>query len=545
MEQLNRDVMEIRVVTDNRVPALRELAAAGAASAGAMGFGKTTALGRFAKLGTSLRHAVPVFKTRTNAPVFRLVTSHGYSVTATDNHKFFSPGGLVELKDLAVGDEILLQSAEGAWSTDYSLPSFTPEDKLAARVARGEAHLPTQWSRELGQLLGWQVADGWTSEETPAGRNVPNYSVGFLFGGDEVSVGPGFRALIKHWTGLDGNVAVRPGRVQLIYKSALYYFLRTLGIAAPGEPKRVPDALWRAPREAVIGFLQGMFTADGTVNISARTKTCSVRLAASNKALLADVQLLLLNLGIVSKLRLRRAAGTKLMPDGRGGSKEYAFQTQFELILDKENRDRFVRTVGFLSPAKQQKAERWMAARQKRAGREQFVTRIESIEPAGSEDVYCTTEPATHSIVVNGCVTAQCGEQPLLAYDVCNLGSINVGIHVKDGKMDWNALRLLLGLDVHELHQLAAERYAFFRVISNSQTNQRIGKAHHAESDPADPLAQVVDLRQRVLVDVDDVVEEVRGQMDVTSQRVPIHLAVLHVNPDVDRRQDGLERAAT
>jgi ribonucleoside-diphosphate reductase alpha chain len=41
--------------------------------------------------------------------------------------------------------------------------------------------------------------------------------------------------------------------------------------------------------------------------------------------------------------------------------------------------------------------------------------------------------------------TNPCGEQPLLPYDVCNLGSINIGYYVKDGAMDWESMK-------HDIH---------------------------------------------------------------------------------------------
>ncbi len=50
--------------------------------------------------------------------------------------------------------------------------------------------------------------------------------------------------------------------------------------------------------------------------------------------------------------------------------------------------------------------------------------------------------------------TNPCGEQPLLAWDVCNLGSLNVGIHVKDGRMDWDALRRDIHLATHFLDNI-------------------------------------------------------------------------------------------
>jgi len=479
MEELEREVMEIRVATDDRVPALRALATADAL----VGAEQTRA--RFGEIrrarrrhGITLRHAVPVFRTRENAPVFRLVTEHGYEITATANHRFYTPHGAVPLADLAPGDRILLQSGEGAWSTDRSLPAFEPEDRLAARGRRGEANLPTEWSAGLGQLLGWVVADGWVTKNLPEGRNVPTYSVGLLFGDEERELEPAFRERIRRWTGVRGTRTERPGRVQLIYRSGLYYFLRSLGLVTEdGKSNRVPEAIWKAPRDAVVGFLQAVFTADGTVNRVDSARTCTARLASSEPEFLREVQILLSNFGIVSKLRLRRRAGRKAMPDGHGGSKVYRCRAQYELILDKANRDRFVSEIGFLTSAKQEKVEPYLDSMTRRPNRERFLTRIRSIEEAGTADVYCTTEPITHSIVVNGLTTANCGEQPLLAYDVCNLGSINVGVFVDDhGHIDWEGLRGAVHESTHFLDNVIdANRYPLAAIDDLSRRIRRIG----------------------------------------------------------------------
>ena len=79
--------------------------------------------------------------------------------------------------------------------------------------------------------------------------------------------------------------------------------------------------------------------------------------------------------------------------------------------------------------------------------------------------------------------TNPCGEQPLLAYDVCNLGSIDVGDFARKGTfanpedgIDWDGMRRVVHLSTHFLDNVIdANRYPLDEISDLAQNIRRVG----------------------------------------------------------------------
>jgi ribonucleoside-diphosphate reductase alpha chain len=170
-----------------------------------------------------------------------------------------------------------------------------------------------------------------------------------LWGSDRVladGVVANINELIEGWAATPRNYRVSavpvPERNLVMIRSVLLarFLASFLSVTAKCKTA-VPEIVWRGNEDCVKGYLRGLFQSDGTLNTSGhQAMSCSVRLASSEPSLLKDVQILLANFGVFCRVMKRRDAGSRALPDGRGGTKQYV---QGRLRID--HRWRITRTV--------------------------------------------------------------------------------------------------------------------------------------------------------------------------------------------------------
>lgn len=389
---------------------------------------------------------------------FRLKTESGYEINATADHKFLTRDGWKELKDLSVYDEVFLQNSEGKFGDNSKLPATFNNRQ--------------EWDAGIGQIIGWLIGDGWFIDKK-------NCRVGFVFGNNDKEIFRYLKPMINGLYGFDMKEVERlNGVLHLSYHARDFVeFFKKLGVKAwKSATKEVPGSIFTANREAVVGFLQGIFSSDGTVGYDKGKGNYYVRLTSKSEKLLKQVQLLLINFGIKSKIyeRHRERRITFQYKTIKGELKLYEDTgLLWELHISKDMIPVFLQKIGFLC---NKNAEKLRKMEDVNFHKTVFTDRIISKEPVGVADVYDLTEPATHSFVANGIIVHNCGEQPLYPYESCNLGSINLSKFVKDKKIDWDGLRDTVRMAVHFLDNVIdRNKYPLKEIDEMSKRTRRIG----------------------------------------------------------------------
>jgi ribonucleoside-diphosphate reductase alpha chain len=385
-------------------------------------------------------------------PVFRLVTREGYEVRLTADHRVLTRRGWVAAQDLVEGDQIYVLDRPGGFGSEGSY--------------------------ELGLTLGWLIGDGSIKEDR---------AVLHFFGDEKRELAPIFAGAVQAIVRPSVNgrayavgVVEVPARDEARVESArLRELAEQYGLTE--QKLCVPDVVLRGSREMQVGFLRALFSADGHVELGDGSRYAVV-LTSVEPAFLQEVQRLLLNFGIYSRLfRQRHAAASKLMPDGKGGMAEYNCKEICDLRITGESLVTFHREIGFLHTHKQQRLEHIVASYRRGPYRKPFVAHFAALVPDGEELVFDLSVPGIHAFVANGLVVHNCGEQPLPPYGSCNLGSINLANFVKNAytpaaEVDWERLGHVVRQATHFLDNVIdANKYPLEQIAEKARRDRRIG----------------------------------------------------------------------
>jgi ribonucleoside-diphosphate reductase alpha chain len=388
-------------------------------------------------------------------PVYRLLTEEGYELRLTGDHQVMTARGWQRADQLEPGERLHLVNRKGGFGTEGTLAE--------------------------GRALGWLIGDGHLKSDGCA--------VLSFFGDEKRELGPLFAEHVNDVIGSRpgdryhlGVMAVSGRDEARVQSTRLGRVLgEKYGLSPASKLVGVPRQVLSGSEDLQRGFLEALFTADGHVSGSP-VKGVSVRLTSISVSLLKDVQRMLLNFGIASRLYAERhPARTVDLPDGKGGARTYESQADHDLVVARDNVGRFAREIGFLTRRKQDRLRQLCAEYTRGPYRETFVCRFKALEPAGVEPVFDLKEPLTHSFVANGFVVHNCGEQSLPPWDACNLGSINVARFAKaldgDGAaIDWDDLERVVRLAVRFLDDvIEVNPYPLPQIDATVKANRRIG----------------------------------------------------------------------
>jgi ribonucleoside-diphosphate reductase alpha chain len=399
-------------------------------------------------------------------PVVRIATAEGHSIRLTPEHRV---------------RRVAYASRDTTGYEWVAAEQLQPGDRLLLHDHRSLGGWAGPHGEDEGYLLGLLAGDGTLTHEEAVIAVWPDNpgAAGIMEAAVAAASSLPARSDFRGWQ----QTATRPNTRLVL--AAVRRLALSLGLA-PGRKQITPD-VERQSSDFYRGFLRGLFDCDGSVQ-GTQLRGVSVRLAQSDLAALQAVQRMLLRLGIGSRIyENRHRAGKRPMPDGRGGSRLYTIKAQHELVIAGENIRRYADLIGFADTAKRARLERALDGYRRRLNRERFLATVSAVGPDGEDAVFDIHVPGVHAFDAEGFYAHNCGEQPLLPYESCNLGSLNLARFVRSdgergpdgvprGRLDWERLARAIPDCVRFLDDVIdMNRYPIPRIEEATKQTRKIG----------------------------------------------------------------------
>ena len=267
-------------------------------------------------------HASRIFHSGEH-PTLRLRTKEGYELCGTHNHPVLCLVDMAgvplllwkRLDELKIGDRVVMN-----------------------RTPRMPGYEQDESERSLALLLGAFVSEGWASAKRAGFNNVDVHYFGAVVGAFDEHVG-GTRYLNERTIDSGSRLFELDVQNMSAFRGSPLASL----IGRRSASKRVPELVWQGSAAFKRIFLRSLFMGDGSSSLLPRS-TIQISYSSRSDGLCSDVQKLLLEFGIVSRL---------CGPSPRGEYKT--------VITNRREARLFAERVGFMG-AKQRKLIRDLRA---------------------------------------------------------------------------------------------------------------------------------------------------------------------------------------
>jgi len=325
--------------------------------------------------------------------VYKIMTKSGYEYTTTEDHKFMlKDGSWCKAIDL-IGKDIAFEIKEKEWIGNNLYPHVNYK------------------------VLGFEFGD--------ATFHKASNRMKYIFANPEKDkeamiliekeLGEKFYAKDSNKQDINHVLNIPYGTV---YANAFYDKI---------DDRMIPDWIMTLPKNEMKDFLIGLFSANGC-NLKEHHR---IQLVSINTEMLKQVQQMLLMFGVKGKLWYHNKKNDIEFSNGT-----YTCKQSAHIVISRNSYKKFLDEIGFIQDYK----NGYLEYQNKLDEKFETVILISELDEA---EVWDFTENELHMGITNGAYVHNCNEFSNIPNSSCNLGSINIYACIKDGKFNWDKLKIL------------------------------------------------------------------------------------------------------